>query len=247
MNVLVLVAMETERSAILSRFPLVKVRHRLPLGLAAHRIARGSSNVYLAGAGVGTANAAAATAVLAEKLSLDAVLLLGVGGSLSSSLEIGDTVVASRILQHDCRLTLDGGRSEFMAPGELHLSLSPELRPSPFIPVDPIWRDWLTRAAGGRAVAGLLLSGNEFVGSASRKAELAKLAPDALLVDMEAAGVAQIARKLGLPFGAAKTVSDRLSPGVSVTADYATFLAKAAENSSRIFARLLADPPPRSI
>lgn len=243
-NILVLVAMDVERDAILSQFDMKRVRKALPYGLEVHQLVRGDIRILLATTGVGVANAAIATAILSEKLAVDAVLLLGVGGSLSPSLDIGDMVIGTRVLQHDCRFSGENG-CEMMAPGELHLSKAPSERSSPFMAAHPIWIDWLKSVLRPfRPSKGTVLSGNEFAGNAGRKMELAKLSRDALMVDMEAAGVAQVARKLGLPLGVVKTVSDRLNPDGSVATDYKRFLEKAAEQSRHIFERLISATTP---
>lgn len=243
-NILVLVAMDVERDAILSEFGMKRVKKALPYGLEVHQLIRKNTRIFLATTGVGVANAAIATAMLSERLAVDAVLLLGVGGSLTPSLDIGDMVIGTRILQHDCRYSGEDG-CEMMAPGELHLSKSPSERSSPFMATHPIWVAWLRsilRPFGPSE--GTLLSGNEFAGNSGRKAELAKLAGDAQMVDMEAAGVAQVARKLGLPLGVVKTVSDRMNPDGSVATDYKRFLEKAAEHSRRVFERLISATKP---
>ncbi|MBI5246957.1 MAG: 5'-methylthioadenosine/S-adenosylhomocysteine nucleosidase [Elusimicrobia bacterium] len=240
-KILVLVAMDVEKSAILSGFPLKRVRGRMPLGLEVYQLTSGKSTLYLATTGVGIANAAIAASVLSEKLTIEAILLLGVGGAISPALDIGDTVIGTQVVQHDSRYSSSAG-TELMAPGELHLSLSPAQRPTPYLTASKTWLHWLTTAMGeSRSFQGTVLSGSEFVGDPARKAELSRITADALLVDMEAAGVAQVARRRAIPFGVAKTVSDRLQPNGTIATDYKLFLAKAAEMSRRIFSRLVSD------
>lgn len=240
-NILVLVAMDAEKDAILSTSKSKKAPEAFPFGLEAYRFSCTGGNVFLATTGVGIANAAVATALFADRLAIDAILLLGVGGSLSPLLGIGDMVLGLEVLQHDCRFSGENG-SELMTPGELFLSKRPEERGDPALPAHPAWLEWLRPVLKPvRCFEGTILSGNEFAGNPERKKELSRLAKNALLVDMEAAGVAQVARKLGIPFGVVKTVSDRLSPEGAVAADYRLFLRKAAEQSSLIFSRLLSE------
>jgi adenosylhomocysteine nucleosidase len=83
-----------------------------------------------------------------------------------------------------------------------------------------------------------VLSGNEFVGTLDRKRAIAALHGEALLVDMEAAGVAQIAHRIGLPFVVAKTVSDRLQPDGTIESDFRRCLEAAARNAASVLRKL---------
>ena len=141
-NILVLVAMDVERKAILAHTESKKNPEVFLFGLEAYRFPCKGGNVFLSTTGVGIANAAIAAAFLAEQLAIDAILLLGVGGSLSPILDIGDMVIAGKVLQHDCRFSGDSG-SELMAPGELYLSKIPEERGDPALYAHQGWLEWL--------------------------------------------------------------------------------------------------------
>lgn len=83
-----------------------------------------------------------------------------------------------------------------------------------------------------------MLSGNEFIGSSKRKRFLAKKVPNLIAVEMEAAGLGQVAEKLKLPFVVAKMIAHRLSPDGEVITDYKRFIAHAALNSAGLFLTL---------
>jgi adenosylhomocysteine nucleosidase len=232
-NALVVVATEREERALLSNRIATEVTYGRSTKIPVKRFELNQRTVTVARCGVGLVNAGVILTMIVEHQVVDAVLLLGVGGALDEALEVGDVVISRQILQHDSISSLKGG-ALFIAPGELTLSAAPDQQIDPAMRCDPILVDWLARLFGERTYTGAILSGSEFVANAKRKAELRKLAEDALLVDMEAAALAQVARRLQIPFVAAKTVSDRANPETSISMDYKTFLDAAAARSGRV-------------
>ncbi len=184
--------------------------------------------------GVGSVNAAVALTLAHAHTPMDAVVLLGVGGALSPKLDIGDLVISTRVLQHDYYYSFDQGDIRTQ-PGALILSSAETVGHIAEMDADPKLIEWLKGAesgAKGKVFTGAVLSGNEFVGRVDRKSAIARLLPDALLVEMEAAGVAQLACRLGIPFVVAKTVSDRFSPDGSIESDFATCLDAACAHAA---------------
>lgn len=233
--------MEAEETALLegSEFRALELGSRLKVPLK--QISLRKCDVLVGRSGVGLVNAGVLLASLLENYPVDAVILLGVGGALDDRLLPGDTVIARQIIQHDSIMSLEAGR-KFIAPGELTLSAKPEEQVDPVMKSHPVLIQWvhtaLSESPSGQIYEGSILSGSEFAGSSKRKAELRSLDADALMVDMEAAALAQITRKLGIPFVAAKTVADRANPQ-SVSDDYKTFLRAAAAHSRSVFQALL--------
>ncbi len=196
--------------------------------------------------GVGSVNAALALMLAVEarkKRPFDAVILLGVGGALREGLDVGDLVISNRVLQHDYFYSFDNEDTR-IRPGALILSSQEAVGHQPEIQADATLVEWLKRAEArpgvvGKVFVGGVLSGNEFVGRVDRKRAIAQLLPDALLVDMEAAGVAQLADRLGLPFVVAKTVADRLCPDGSIESDFRACLGAASEHAAAALRSLL--------
>ena len=89
-NLLVLVAMEREFNEVLKCFPEthdIIVSKRLGIYAKEYNIKK--YKFIITQSGVGTVNAALATALIAEQYPLDAILLLGVAGALQDFLKIG--------------------------------------------------------------------------------------------------------------------------------------------------------------
>jgi nucleoside phosphorylase len=164
---------------------------------------------------------------------------MGVGGALQPHLNIGDTVISSRIVQHDSVFSGEDG-NKLMAPGELYLSVPISERRSPAFEVDRKLLGLINRviereSQGHRTYVGTVLSGNEFVASIERKNQLRRLVENPLLVEMEAFGVAFVAKRLGIPFIMIKTVADSLNPHTSISSEYKECIESASANAASIF------------
>ncbi len=236
-NYLVIAALPEEEAAIanvLSSFPSASFCVSEKFDLHCRTFTKPSHRIHLLRCGMGTVNAGISVALFAEHFPVDAILLLGVGGALTANLRIGDVVVSSVVLQHDYYSSLDFGNPR-MAPGHiLFTEAECESHVAHFMATDSLLDFERSANFSGVVRVGAVLSGNEFVGTSARKSELAKLHPDALLVEMESAGVAQVAEKLKVPFVVVKTVADRLFPDGTIENDFKTCLEAAAANAARV-------------
>lgn len=236
MRIAFVVAMDTEHSAILAVLPdWQKVDDIIP-GITCHRVTQNSREFLLCKSGVGLVNAALVTDALITHYHVDAIVLLGAGGSLNDSLQIGDAVLAHSILQHDSVFIDENGHT-LMRAGTLYLSEPAEKHPTPTIPTSKMLTQRI--AEGTPCKMGTILSGSSFAATRAEKERLATLAVDALLVEMEAAGVALTCERYKVPFAVVKTVSDRLDVGHGIAADYKNFLSHAANTAASIAKRLM--------
>lgn len=241
-DLLVVVAMEEEERAIVDVLGGVEAesgefgaRVRVPF----RRFFVGDRRITLARSGIGPVNAAMTVVLIAEHAPVDGIFLFGVGGAVSAKLAIGDVVVATEVLQHDSFSSLDFGHAR-MASGHYLLSEADVAAHSPLRRTDSEGVAWLAEVFRERGFhRGVILSGSEFVGTVERKRAIAALHPEALLVDMEAAGVAHVAERLGIPFLVVKTVSDRLSPDGTIESDFRRCLASAAANAATCLKTLI--------
>jgi 5'-methylthioadenosine/S-adenosylhomocysteine nucleosidase len=231
-HLLVLAAMNEEETALVaelgSDFTSESVSRSL--GMTLKQWKTGQGTVCVARSGMGNVNSALTLAMIADRRPVDAVLLLGVGGALIPSLDVGDLVVSSRVLQHDYFASLDFGHPRMRA-GEI--VYSPEQAAAHVATMEAdeqLVRRVLNAVPGSRR--GTVLSGSEFVGTVERKRAIAALHEEALLVEMEAAGVAQVSGRLGLPFAVAKTVADRLQPDGTIESDFRATLEAACKNAA---------------
>lgn len=211
-----------------------------PLGVQALSFQlSGGRSLTLLQSGVGLVNAALTLGVAFSQSRPEGVVLLGVGGALKPGLDVGDAVVASRILQHDSVSSMECGIYP-MAPGTFFPDRASVEGHEPSFSTDPGITRWLEQALGEGVRRGTLVSGSEFVGAVNRKRALGQLASDAWLVDMESAAVAQVASRAGVPFGVLKTVADRLSPDGSIGHDFVRTLDSAAQSAARVLKKFVA-------
>lgn len=237
-RLLAIVAMGVEEQAVLKAVGAYEeIVISKALDIKAKVFKKNGKELILVSSGIGIVNAGMTTALIADKFELDGVLLFGVAGSVDPSLEIGDLVLASRVIQHDSVHTGDVG-AELMAPGAPFVSVSAEDRESPIFETDSEFRAWFNTAVKSHPNInyreGTVLSGNEFVGTSARKNEIAARNTGSLVVEMEAAGIALVAKRLNLPVAVLKTVADRLNPDDTISSDYNRFIVSAAENSGNI-------------
>ncbi|MEW6056575.1 MAG: 5'-methylthioadenosine/S-adenosylhomocysteine nucleosidase [Bdellovibrionota bacterium] len=234
--IFLIVAMESEEKAILGEGTFSEKTLGKRIKIRVKELKTANRKIIIGRSGVGLVNAGILLNLAAESYPLDAVVLLGVGGALDERLQPGDTVVSNKIIQHDSISSHEDG-DHLIAPGELTLSAPQNEQVDPVMRCDEKLKNWiksLLLPSTGKVYEGTILSGSEFVANSLRKKDLRKLDKDALLVDMESAALAQIARKLKLPFVAAKTVADRANPKKSISEDYKAFLSAASEHGRHV-------------
>ena len=239
---LIIVAMPSEEEALLKdqKFETIELGDKIKRVIKRFEV--NSCEVLVAQSGVGLVKAGVLLSKIVENYSLDSIIQLGVGGALDPELDVGDVVVSKKVIQHDSVATNDG-EDLFIAPGELTLSAPPDQQVDPVMRTDDVLRSWvkdaLEQGKQGKVFEGTILSGSEFSARIERKKELRKLDDEAMLVEMEAAAIAQLARSLKIPFVSAKTVADRATPRSSISDDYKTFLNAANSHSRDVLDALL--------
>lgn len=177
---------------------------------------------------VGKVAAATTATSLIHDFDPSEIIFTGVAGALDPSLELGDIVIADAALQHDLDARPLFPRHEIPLLGRSRLEPGAE-------------RVARARAAAERFAAacdprpavrvGLIVSGDEFVGSAARREQIRAVLPDALCVEMEGAAVAQVCHEHGLPWTLVRVISDRADDSASV--DFASSIEAIAAAAAR--------------
>jgi len=189
--------------------------------------------------GVGKVNAALATALLIERFSPTAVIFSGVAGALDPDLQPGDVVIGEALVQHDLvyyteqgavprsvRNPLNGTENPIALPASPRL-LALVRRDVERVGLEPV--GGTSRAP--RVVFGTIATGDSFVGSPAKKAELWDEL-GARAVEMEGAAVGQVCHQLGVPFLVVRGLSDRAGSGAR--AEARRHLDVAAGNAARV-------------
>lgn len=232
-KILILTAMKEELKDV-AGLPATPSLNLAPFAVPVWKLQKAESEIFIAQTGIGPINASSVLTSFLHNHSFDVVMLLGLGGAIDSNLNLGDICLATNVIQHDAVCSSDHGL-EYMACGELHLSLAPEKRKALRIPACAPWNQLVLsylQSQGHKVHQGTVLSGSEFVGGRVRKDLLKKTFSDALLVDMEACAVAYLCEKANVPFVIAKTVADTVHS--KPTEEYVSFLTSSQKKTAAI-------------
>jgi adenosylhomocysteine nucleosidase len=200
---------------------------------------------------IGKVAAAATVATLIEHFEVTHVVFTGVAGSADGKVNVGDVIVAESLVQYDMNAAPLFPRYEVPLTGQSHFASDIHVT------------DALVNAAGrfvfqdfqemvaqadrdafrlGQPIVhrGLVASGDEFINSRSRLAELKEAFPGLLAVEMEGAAVAQVCFEFGIPFAVVRTISDNANEEAPV--DFLQFIERvAARYAFGIVKRLCAE------
>lgn len=209
-------------------------------------------DVVVVESGVGMTNAAMTTQLLIDKYSPEKIIFTGICGAIDSANHIGDVVIPEKWVTHDYGIYNKDGFS----PESLVVVLSGESKPeyAMFFPVDKN----LLKIAGASAervkdkfksigertpqvrIGGIGASGNSFIDQKEKRGWL-KEKLDAQIVDMESAGVVQVANINGIPILVIRSCSDLAGGSGSSTAqeELNQFFKVAADNSATFVLQLL--------
>lgn len=189
-----------------------------------------NNHVSLVASGWGKVAAASATTTLIDRFNVNAVIFVGVAGSLTPSVKTGDVVIGFSLYQHD----MDA--SPFYEP-----CVIPGLGMAA-IPSDVELRGRAVDAARnflpGRAILGDIASGDWFIDDEVMADCVKEACPSALCVDMESAAVAQVCHEHKVPFVVIRVISDNADHSAPV--DFPKFVKEtAAVYSYEILKRML--------
>src|SRR5262249_2589905 len=192
--------------------------------------------------------AASTVTTLIEAFGVDLVLFTGVAGAADPSLEIGDVVIGTTLIQHDLDPRplyprFEGpllAQTSFQAPLHL-LALARESatmylhkRVHRDIPAETLHTFGINPPP--RLHEGLIISGDQFIANpetlSNLRSDLVSAGlPAPLCVEMEGAAVAQVCHEHGIPVIVMRTISDRADHSAAI--DFASFAAKVASHFSR--------------
>ncbi|QJC52411.1 5'-methylthioadenosine/adenosylhomocysteine nucleosidase [Paenibacillus albicereus] len=166
--------------------------------------------------GVGKVNAAVCTQALID-LGADCVLFTGVAGAIDPELRIGDIVVSTASVQHDMDVTA--------------LGFGPGVIPYQEVSVFPADAELVelaaeagAAAAKGKAIRGIVLSGDQFIASRDKVQQLRDVFSGAC-AEMEGAAVAQVCHLNEVPYVVIRSMSDQADGSAHMNFEEFTVLA----------------------
>lgn len=167
--------------------------------------------------GIGKVNAALGASALLREEAPDCILSTGCAGSISPLVGVGGTVAGAETAYHDVWCGPPNARGQVAG------------MPARFA-ADPRLLAAASAVPGVRA--GLIATGDCFVETPEKRADILAILPDAIAVDMESAAIAQVCHGSGTPFLSLRVASD--APGADPTEmQYHSFWAGLADRSFR--------------
>lgn len=161
--------------------------------------------IFVSKSGVGKVNSAINTQFLIDKFHPDYVINTGVAGGIDSNLEVGDIVIAEKLVQHDFDATALGYPKGYICNGIM--SDSPTYFYSDFNLVELFEKTISTMDLKTKTHRGIIATGDYFIASAEKKQELKNLF-NATAGEMEGAAIAQACAKNNTPFVVMRAISD---------------------------------------
>lgn len=164
--------------------------------------------------------AASSTATtLIEHFGVDLLIFTGVAGAVDESLNVGDIVIGSHLVQHDMDASGVPGIKKFEIPllgiqffeSPAPLVNQAKLAAQAYFNHHEISPSVLAKfdIRQPKVVTGLIASGDQFIASNAVADELRGHLPGLQCVEMEGAAVAQVAYEHDIPCIVMRTISDR--------------------------------------
>lgn len=186
--------------------------------------------VVVVKSGIGKVNAGVCAQILVDKFNVEVLINTGIAGSLDASIDIGDMVISTDLVEHDMDASIFGD-----PVGQI-----PRMDTFSF-PADPVLIEKAVAANGEanpdiKTFTGRIVSGDQFVSSPEVKERLVSNF-QARCTEMEGAAIAHTAYLNKVSCVIIRAISDKADNSASV--DYPTFERKAIEHSVRLVQSLL--------
>ncbi|MFV0396293.1 MAG: 5'-methylthioadenosine/adenosylhomocysteine nucleosidase [Coprobacillaceae bacterium] len=190
---------------------------------------REDKKVVLLQGGIGKVNAAICTTLLLLNYDVSYILNIGSAGGLQDNQEVGDIIISNGVIHHDVDVTAFG-RDIGQVPGY----------PTVFLPQEALLHN-VTNVLNSLHIKshdGIIVSGDQFIATASQVGAIKKAFPNALCAEMEAAAIAQTCYKFNTPFIILRSLSDVYGKGESAM-QFDEYLKIASKNSALLCKTLI--------
>lgn len=151
--------------------------------------------------GVGKVNAARVTQILIDKLDVSSIINIGAAGALDSNLDIGDIVIADKLIQHDFDITAFGHKKGYITGVGDFIYSDKELLSEFNSVVNKL------NSVEYKVVTGTIASGDIFCTEIEMKEKIYSKF-NAKCVEMEGAAIAQVCYLENIPFIVLRSISD---------------------------------------
>ena len=175
--------------------------------------------------GIGKVNSSRCTQILIDNMDVDYIFNVGVAGSISNSVDIGDIVIGEKLVQHDFDITAFNHEKGYIPNVGKYINCD----------------EYLIRLAESvktntKLHKGIIASGDIFV-TETKMSEKIKDKFNALCVEMEGASIAQVCYLCNIPYLVIRSISDSPNVNDNNKLTYEEFL----EKSSKLVSNYLKD------
>jgi len=161
----------------------------------------GENEVVLQQCGIGKVNAAMGITLMIEHYRPECVVSTGCAGGIDERLKVMDVVVSRQLMYHD----VDCGEALDCVPGQI------QGLPARYEGDSRMVETALALDGDTHIVAGLILTGDQFITSRETLDVIKAKISDGLAVDMESTAIAQVCYLQKVPFVSFRIISD--TPG----------------------------------
>lgn len=227
MNIVIIGAMEEEITLLKAKIADLETQKVAYLDVFCGKI--GAHKVQLVQCGIGKVASAAATALLIQAYSPDAVINTGSAGGFDPSLNIGDVIIATQLLHHDVDVTHFGYELGQVPQMPHYYESDPKLV--------ALAQKAIANLHSVQVKSGLVCSGDSFIGSDEAANKIKALFENMSAVEMEGAAIGQVCHLMNTPFVVIRSLSD--IAGKTSTMSFETYLSLAAKNSASLVLDML--------
>ncbi|MEA2030803.1 MAG: 5'-methylthioadenosine/adenosylhomocysteine nucleosidase [candidate division Zixibacteria bacterium] len=202
-------------------------------GLIFHFGTLEDQKIVLMRCGVGKVNAAVATQLLIDRFGVDAVIFMGLAGTLVPHLKQGDIVVSNYVVQHDIDLTAFGRRH-----GEIpDMNRLFEADPKLVRLASDSWDETSIADDGdNQLVVGTIATGDLFV-SDQKRIKWLQREFGAVAAEMEGGAIGQVCNMNRVPFVIIRVISDGAGDGAA--GEFIMFLDQASQLTYQLITGML--------
>jgi adenosylhomocysteine nucleosidase len=183
--------------------------------------------------GIGKVNTAVVTTILISHFECNSIVFSGVAGGLNPNYNIGDVIIADRLIQHDYGAIVNGEVYSSL-PGSFP-ALEDSTNPISF-EMSIEMRKYLQSHLGKNVKFGTILTGDTYL-SCSQTREMFYNNFDADAIEMEGAALAQVCCQCNVPFIVVRVLSDLA--GEDSHTDFDTFVDDSSKKSAMVVSHLL--------
>ncbi|MCL1936292.1 MAG: 5'-methylthioadenosine/adenosylhomocysteine nucleosidase [Defluviitaleaceae bacterium] len=177
--------------------------------------------------GIGKVNAAFVTQTLITNFNISAIINIGLSGSVSEELNIGDIVISNRLVYHDVDVTAFG----------YNLGQIPSFE-NTFFEADDELINSAKKNEKEDVHIGIIATGDQFINNLEKRREI-KEKFNALCVEMEGAAIAHICFLNKVPFVVIRSISDKASG--EADSQFEKNLKFATEKLAKILEKIIGD------